>query len=371
MFQPIHRLRRQIDCLRYSRLSYYAYRHRYLAKFAAIGVFAIVLEIMLVGMMPPNWGWVTRAFLAFLVGLSVSYSLNALVNFQVPKHYFWSTFARYALVSLVSFTLNMAAVTLFRDLSGQGYGWARLVSAGVLFLFAYALHRRFTFDQAREFGIAVYATPAEKVARIFRRVGYHCDHIHVDLVDETMNPHAAPVDLRKLRQVRRLWGDRLPVALHVMSTDPQRWLKLTWEQVDWYLLHANTPNLLHWICECRIRGKKVGIVWHESCDVETMFPLLPHVDFVMILGIGQPGVSGQPMNPRALQMAEWFDSMRSRYGYEVMFDGSVNTETIGRIRARYVVAASAVLQAMNPVRVIHVLKTGAKYEQRGAQAAHS
>jgi len=352
--------------LRHSTLSYYVYRHRYLAKFAAIGLFAIFLEITLVGLMPADWEWLTRALFGFAVGLSVSFGLNAWLNFQVPRRYMLGTFLRYAVVSTMSFSLNMTAVYLYRDLVGPGYGWARMASAGVFFLFAYGLHRRFTFNRARQFGIAVYTVPEEKVAAIFRKVGYHCDHVHIDLVDETMNPDAAPVDLGKLRQVRRLWGN-IPVAMHFMTTEPERYLAQTWDHVDWYLFHADTPHLMELITECRLQGKKVGVVWHQSCPMAEIWPFLPHVDFVMVLGIAKPGVSGQPLNPQALVMASVFDALRDRYGFEVMFDGSVNVETIPQIAAKYVVAASAVLRAGNPIRVIHVLKTGAKYEARGVE----
>jgi len=359
------KLRLRAFC-RYSRLSYYAYRHRYLAKFAAIGFFAIFIEILLVGMMPTDWAWLTRALLAFAVGLSVSFALNAWMNFQVQRKYMVGTFLRYAVVSSLSFTLNMVAIGLWRDLIGSSYGMARIVSSGTLFLLAYWLHRRYTFNRAMNFGIAVYTIPEEKVVPIFRKVGYHCDHVHIDLVDETMNEEAAPVDMGKLRQVKKLWKNT-PIAMHFMTLEPERWLDQTWDYVDWYLFHANTPDLMERLTECRLHGKKVGVVWHDSCPVADVIHFLPHVDFVMVLGIAKPGVSGQKLHPRALAMAEVFDSLRDRYQYEVMFDGSVNAETIPSIRATYVVAASAVLRATDPVHMIHVLKTGARYEGRGSE----
>jgi hypothetical protein len=49
-----------------------------------------------------------------------------------------------------------------------------------------------------------------------------------------------------------------------------------------------------------------------------------------------------------------------------MFDGSVNARTIERIQAKYVVAASAVLNATSPSHAIYSLKTGAGYECRAA-----
>ena len=66
------------------------------------------------------------------------------------------------------------------------------------------------------------------------------------------------------------------------------------------------------------------------------------------------------------QADDILDRLRARYGFQVMFDGGINTVTIARIRAKYVVAASAVLKAADPVRACHSLRTGGKYERRCA-----
>jgi ribulose-phosphate 3-epimerase len=181
-----------------------------------------------------------------------------------------------------------------------------------------------------------------------------------------MNPTCAPVDLGRLHLARKLWSG-VPLCLHVMSLYPTRWLASTWNSVDWYLFHVNArENLFHLMAECRLRRKKVGVVWHGSASLEELLPYLPHVDFVMVLGIANPGRSGQPIDEGALAVADLLDELRPRYGYEVMFDGSVNLSTIGRIRAKYIVAASAVLRATDPIRSVNSLKSSAKYERRVA-----
>jgi len=351
----------------HTHLSYLIYRYRYLATFATIGILSIALEIMLVKyVMPVAWPWTSRASVAFVLGMLFSFTLNTTINFRVPWSYLLHTFWRFALVSTFSFALNMVVVNYFRPWLGDDYGWGRLVSAGVLFFLAYTLHRRFTFDRMHNFGIAVYASSSERVFRIFHRVGRTCNHLHVDLVDSTMKPGAEPVDLEALRRARRLWPNT-PTCLHIMSLFPRRWVWQTWDEVDWYLFHVNAhDDLAELLFECRLRGKRVGIVWHTKEDFAHMLPLLAHVDFVMILGIAQPGQSGQPILEEAIVVADMFDRMRKRYGFEVMFDGGVNAGTITRIRAKYVVAASAVLRAKSPIRSTHCLQTGAKYEARVA-----
>ncbi|MGD9722734.1 MAG: GtrA family protein [Pirellulales bacterium] len=353
--------------LTHTQLSYTIYRYRYLATFALIGVLSILLEIELLRrVMPSDWPWQLRACVAFMLGMLFSFALNAGLNFRVPRVYLLQAFWRFVIVSVLSFALNMTVVYALQQWIGGAYGTVRLASAGVLFLLAYALHRKFTFDRTRSFGIAVYASATERVFRIFHRVGRNCNHLHVDLVDSTMDATAAPIDLGQIRRARRLWPGT-PVCLHVMSFYPRHWAQQTWDDVDWYLFHINAhDDLAQLILECRLRGKKVGVVWHTTAELGTLLPLLGHVDFVMVLGIAQPGMSGQPIMEEAIQTAAMLDRLRERYGFEVIFDGGVNPATITRIRAKYVVAASAVLRAAHPIRSAHCLQTGARYEPQAA-----
>ncbi|MCI0457580.1 MAG: GtrA family protein [Gemmataceae bacterium] len=348
-------------------LSFLTYRYRYLVCFTVIGCLSILLEILLASqLMPSDWPWLTRACLAFVVGLLFSFSANAWINFQVPRPYLFRTFRRFAMISLLSFGLNLLAIQGCQEVFAYPYALARAVSAGMLFCIAYTLHRRYTFDCSRNFGIAVYASRAEKVYEIFYRIGRNCDHIHIDLIDESMGKDVSPVDLGKITLARKLWRG-IPVCLHAMSMHPARWFEKACDQIDWFLFHVNSrDDPLQLILRCRFAGKKVGVVWHTSAAPGALLPLLPHVDFVMVLGIPEPGRSGQRVTEEAIALAGVLDELRPRYGYEVMFDGGVTLANIQRIRARYVVAASAVLRAKNPILSAHSLRTSSKYERLSA-----
>lgn len=353
--------------LTHSTLSYHIYSKRYLAVFALIGLFSILLEIALVEYaMPGGWPWLLKATLGFVIGLVCSFVLNATANFRVPRQHLLSTFGRFAAVSFLSFVLNMGVLRLCQNWLGGAYAELRLITAGSLFVAAYLVHRHYTFDLTRNFGIALYASVNERVHQAFYRVGRTCDHVHVDLIDETMNPRSARVDLSKLRAVRKLWR-KTPICLHVMSLRPLAWFEQTWDSVDWLLFHVSShDDPLHLIRQCRLREKKVGVVWHYRESLDNLFGLLPHVDFVMVLGIAEPGRSGQPLLEEVLEVTAMLNRLKRRYGYEVMFDGGVNASSIARVPARYVVAASAVLHSENPIRSVHHLKSNARY---GLEAA--
>jgi pentose-5-phosphate-3-epimerase len=110
------------------------------------------------------------------------------------------------------------------------------------------------------------------------------------------------------------------------------------------------------------------VVWRPGLPAASLLQYLPHVDFVMVLGIREPGRSGQQICPEAIEVAATLNRLRARYGYEVMFDGGVKATNVSQIEAKYVVAASAVLQAEQPIKAAHVLRSGAKFHIHRASA---
>ena len=361
--QSIRRIRRRF---KFSATALLFFRYRYLIGFAVFGFLSLLVEVGLLQVaIPATWPATTRTVTAFSVGLGVSFILNAVFNFRVPRRHFLSTFIRFTVVSVVSFGLNMLALQWVRSEVQLSYAASRFLCSGLLFMLAYAVHRKLTFHLDRNFGIAVYASPKEHVRRIFLKVGRNCDHIHIDLVDNSFDP-SAEVDLGKIVLARSFWPD-VPFALHLMTRYPERWLDATLEHIDWFLFSLTShSNLTSLIAKCQLAGKKAGVVWHVADPIEQLYSYLPHVDYVMVLGIAKPGFSGQKITPEAMNVIQMLDRVRWRYHFELMFDGSVNAETVAAIPARYIVAASSVLKASQPARAIYTLKTGARHERRSA-----
>lgn len=337
-------------------LAYYVYRHRYLACFTVIGFLSILLELAVLHLLPANWNWTARIVLAFLVGAVLSLVLNVTINFHVPRRYMLRASAWFVGISVFSFALNSALISFIHSNTDFTYGFLRLAISGTLFVVAYTLHRTFTFNQSRNFGIAIYASETENVERVFESIGHCCDHIHVDLVDQTVLESAARVRLDRIDEVRRLWHG-FEVCLHVMSREPRKWAEATWRKVDWYLFNCDAvDDLMELIFACRFHGKKVGVVWNSGIPLAKLMPFLPHVDFVMVLGIAQPGRSGQALDEHCLAIARTLDSMRPTYRYELMFDGGVKPQNISKIPGRYIVSASAVLNAPQPTAAAHFMR---------------
>lgn len=325
-----------------------------------LAIVGSLLAVVLFEALLLSW---TSAFVqpAWMPALSLGVSLPAglaclgLVERHSPLHVRLSLAVWLVAVSAAACGIAVA-LTGGGGASPFGYaGWRVMLALSLPGVICAAAGLRIP-ERSRQLGVAVYATGDEDVAGIWQKVGNHLDHVHVDLVDATVNPSAAAVDLERLEDVRRCWPT-LPVCLHVMSRRPRSWVERTWRQVDWYLLPCDSrDDLTSLMAECRRRGKRVGIVWQQGFPVERMRRYLSQVDFVMVMGIARLGVSGQALSESSLEAAKVFSRLSSEHHFKLMFDGGVNVENAARIPGEYLVSASGVLASSVPKRSAELLR---------------
>lgn len=87
----------------------------------------------------------------------------------------------------------------------------RFVTAAMVFLVSYSLHRKFTFTDIKKVGIALYLAHHENVAEVKETLKVIPDFIHLDLVDKTFNPQAQKVDLTKLQEIKKIRLNATPL----------------------------------------------------------------------------------------------------------------------------------------------------------------
>jgi len=221
------------------------------------------------------------------------------------------------------------------------------------------------FDSKKNFGLAVYAAEGTDLDLIFSRISQHCDHLHIDLVDQTMRADSAPVDLQIIKRARELWTWQ-PFMLHIMSRKPSQWFDPAIQLVDAVLIHVDIEDdIFSLLAECRKHSKSPGIVAHHSVSLERTMPFLPHIDYLLVLGIEHPGQSGQKILPEALELAKKYKKLSEVYPFKLIFDGGVTLDNSHEIPAEFIVSASTVLQAEDPIAASLILKSGRKNaEQR-------
>ena len=171
------------------------------------------------------------------------------------------------------------------------------------------------------------------------------DVIHVDVMDGHFVPNITigPLVVRAVRAVTDL-----PVDVHLMITDPDRYLKDFIEAgADWVTVHVEACVHLHRTLACiKDMGRKAGAVLNPATSLTTLDYVLAEVDLVMLMSVN-PGFGGQSFIPSAIEkirrLRQMLDAVNPGAGIEV--DGGIGPTTIGAVAeagANIFVAGSAI-----------------------------
>ena len=171
------------------------------------------------------------------------------------------------------------------------------------------------------------------------------DVIHVDVMDGHFVPNITigPLVVRAVRAVTDL-----PVDVHLMITDPDRYLKDFIDAgADWVTVHVEACVHLHRTLTCiKDLGRKAGAVLNPATSLTTLENVLAEVDLVMLMSVN-PGFGGQSFIPSAIdktrRLRQMLDAVNPGAGIEV--DGGIGPATIGAVAeagANIFVAGSAI-----------------------------
>ena len=171
------------------------------------------------------------------------------------------------------------------------------------------------------------------------------DVIHVDVMDGHFVPNITigPLVVRAVRAVTDL-----PVDVHLMITDPDRYLKDFIDAgADWVTVHVEACVHLHRTLTCiKDLGRKAGAVLNPATSLTTLEYVLAEVDLVMLMSVN-PGFGGQSFIPSAIEkirrLRQMLDAVNPGAGIEV--DGGIGPATIGAVAeagANIFVAGSAI-----------------------------
>ena len=171
------------------------------------------------------------------------------------------------------------------------------------------------------------------------------DVIHVDVMDGHFVPNITigPLVVRAVRAVTDL-----PVDVHLMIADPDRYLKDFIDAgADWVTVHVEACVHLHRTLACiKDLGRKAGAVLNPATSLTTLDYVLAEVDLVMLMSVN-PGFGGQSFIPSAIdkirRLRQMLDAVNPGAGIEV--DGGIGPATIGAVAeagANIFVAGSAI-----------------------------
>jgi pentose-5-phosphate-3-epimerase/putative flippase GtrA/broad specificity phosphatase PhoE len=352
-----------------TKANFLLYRYKYLIRYVIIGLTSIFIEVLaielarrLVSFTGLNIHDYAIIISGFLCGVIFAFILNSKINFPVPKNRNLRTFRMFLVISIFAFVLNLLLMKfVFSQFEFFSYNIMRFVTAGIVFIVSYTLHRRFTFVYVKEVGIAAYLNKSEDVAGIKSKIQFFPDFIHIDLVDKTYNPNAEEVDPATGRAIQKAWPFTKKMT-HIMSKNTSKWINEVYKFSDYIIFHVETDeNIFDLIDLCRKLHRKPGISVLYNTSTDSIIKYLPYVDIVQVLGIPKPGESSQHLDPAAIEKLEILNLLKEKYNFEISFDGGVKLSNIHKINAKYIVSASTVLTAPDPKKALYDLKTSSRY----------
>ncbi|MGT2803047.1 ribulose-phosphate 3-epimerase [Streptococcus henryi] len=75
------------------------------------------------------------------------------------------------------------------------------------------------------------------------------------------------------------------------------------------------------------RGIKPGIAINPGTSIETIYELLPHVDYLMVMSVN-PGFAGQTYIDSVNAKIEKLNDLKAEFGFKIMLDGACSPEKI-------------------------------------------
>ncbi|ATC64737.1 hypothetical protein CMV30_12625 [Nibricoccus aquaticus] len=346
----------------YAGLQFRLYRHRFLLVYIVFGVTSLWIEILLLrGLHYLGLPLLASQSCGLTISVLFAYWMNVRFNFKVPVAKRNRALLYFAGISGLSALLNYAFRTQLLDL-GWSYEQARFGVSAVLFSFGYILHRRYSFADRKQVGVAIYANGVEDIRGIREKIGEFPDFIHVDLIDASFGASDTDVRSYRLETIRAYWPQR-KIHVHLMTRRPTRWLSEVLPYADTVIVHHEIDEDLAQVLKTiEDAGRQPGLALTHATTLDAATPFLNRITLLMLLTIARPGQSGQSFQIEALERIEAINKWSGRAHFKICIDGGVNEKNVHLLNVEFVVSGSSVLMAENPARQIMRLQTSNNHE---------
>jgi ribulose-phosphate 3-epimerase len=209
---------------------------------------------------------------------------------------------------------------------------------------------------AADFGIL-----GEEIARV-EAAG--ADQIHIDVMDGRFVPNIS-MGFPVLEAVRK--RTRLPLDLHLMIVEPERYLGVFAEAgADHLLVQAGPGSTIHLhrtLTQIRELGKKAGVVLDPASPPELIEYVLHLCDIVLVMTVN-PGFGGQAFLPEMLPKIRRLGAICAERGLSpvIEVDGGENVTTAAQAAAAgatEIVAGSAIFGTKDYAAAIAAIRANA------------
>ncbi|RLC52657.1 MAG: ribulose-phosphate 3-epimerase [Candidatus Cloacimonadota bacterium] len=185
------------------------------------------------------------------------------------------------------------------------------------------------------------------------------DILHLDVMDGHFVPNLT-FGMPIIKQIKEMAA--VPLDVHLMVSNPAEYLELLGKwKIDYVSFHQEAENHLHrQIHVLKENSVKAGIALNPATPIETILPILPDLDFVLLMSVN-PGFGGQGFLPlvydKIKRLKEFAINLNPDLEIEV--DGGVNKENTHDLQSSGVdilVAGSYIFRSSNYLQQISSLR---------------
>ena len=150
------------------------------------------------------------------------------------------------------------------------------------------------------------------------------DILHLDVMDGHFVPNLT-FGLPIIKQIKDI--AEIPVDVHLMVSNPDVYLETLGKwNIDYVSFHQEAePHIHRQLKVLQKYGVKAGIALNPATPVETIFPVIADLDFVLIMSVN-PGFGGQSFIPLVYDKIEKLRKLADQVNpaMEIEVDGGVN-----------------------------------------------
>ena len=130
--------------------------------------------------------------------------------------------------------------------------------------------------------------------------------------------------------------DRFPFRLdaHLMVSNPGHMIpQFIKAGAEWISIHIETEHVMESLAAIRNLGGKPGLAINPDCPIEKVFPMLPEIDFLLIMSV-VPGQGGQKFIPQTLERVRVAaaEIERLELPCKIQVDGGIRSDNVDLVQ---------------------------------------
>ena len=157
------------------------------------------------------------------------------------------------------------------------------------------------------------------------------DILHLDVMDGHFVPNLT-FGLPIIKQIKDI--SKIPLDVHLMVSNPQNYLEILADWgIEYVSIHQEVVHHLHrQISVLKSKKVKAGIALNPATPIETVFPILPELDFVLLMSVN-PGFGGQKFLPLVYKKITELRNVAASINpdLEIEVDGGVNNDNASKL----------------------------------------